>query len=59
MRDTAENWIEYPEFVEAATAHHWIDEHDLSWDDFLADNPTAVVIGRGIMSDTIFKWLGY
>ena len=60
LSDTAENWIDNPEYVGVATAHRWIEnEHGASWDEFLQDNPSAVVIGSGVMSDTIFKWLGY
>jgi len=57
--DTAEGWLDDPEYVGAATAHRWIEDHNASWDEFLEDCPNAVVIGKGIMSDTIFKWLGY
>ena len=57
--DTAEGWQDDPEYVSVSTAHRWIDDHDASWSEFLEDNPNAVVIGSGIMSDVIFNWLGY
>ena len=58
--DTAEGWQNNPEYVSVSTAHRWIEnEHGQPWDEFLQDNPGAVVIGSGIMSDVIFNWLGY
>jgi len=55
ISDTAEGWIENPEWINVATVKAWLAQHHASFDAFVEDNGES----EAYRSDVVFAWLGY